>query len=106
MQNPKPQCKGIIQDYQSFLAATSQFLYAIHEKQQIQRWNGNSPVFHALAWLQSLWASRKAVSWSLLKARKRLIGIQNEQQRSFIEQQMALYSSTGCFENSQEVLRR
>lgn len=32
--------------------------------------------------------------------------LQNSQQRSFIEQQMMLYSSTGCFGKSKEVLRR
>jgi hypothetical protein len=31
---------------------------------------------------------------------------QNNQNRSFIEQQIGLYSATGCFGKSQEVLRR
>jgi len=32
--------------------------------------------------------------------------MQNEQKKSFIEQQMALYSSTSCFGSSNEVLKR
>lgn len=32
--------------------------------------------------------------------------MQNKQNRSFIEQQMAFYGATGCFGKSQEVLRR
>lgn len=35
-----------------------------------------------------------------------LMSKQNIQNRSFIEQQMVLYSDTGCFGRSQEVLRR
>lgn len=31
---------------------------------------------------------------------------QNSQDRSFIEQQMAVYGATGCFGKSKEVLRR
>lgn len=32
--------------------------------------------------------------------------MQNNQDRSFIEQQLAFYGPTGCFGKSQEVLRR
>jgi hypothetical protein len=32
--------------------------------------------------------------------------VQNEQGESFIEQQMTLYESTGCFGETKEVLRR
>ena len=32
--------------------------------------------------------------------------MQNNQDRSFIEQQLMFYSATGCFGKSQEVLRR
>ena len=32
--------------------------------------------------------------------------MQNNQDRSFIEQQIMFYSRTGCFGKSQEVLRR
>jgi len=83
-------CSTVIDDYHLFLAATTIFLRAISEKQQTYMWRGGSPVFDQLTWLQALWASRKA----------------NEQQASFIEQQLKLYSSTGCFGKSNEVLRR
>ncbi len=35
-----------------------------------------------------------------------IFDIQNNQERSFIEQQLAFYGRTGCFGKSQEVLTR
>lgn len=111
----------------------------------IWRWNQRSPIFDSMAWLQALWASRKAVRLDFFlpfespscitshsvfysfddiycicyscathmhmidlwgKVVSELMSKQNIQNRSFIEQQMVLYSDTGCFGRSQEVLRR
>ncbi|RFU34643.1 hypothetical protein B7463_g1740, partial [Scytalidium lignicola] len=83
-------CPSTVGEFHSFLSATTIFLHSIQERQMIWRWDHQSPVFDSVAWLQALWASRKA----------------NIQNRSFIEQQMVLYSDTGCFGQSQEVLRR
>jgi len=84
------ECQMVKQEYHSFLASTVKFLHEVQEKQMIWHWDAQSPVFDALVWMQGLWASRQA----------------NNQERSFIEQQMSLYSATGCFGKSQEVLRR
>jgi len=83
-------CPTISKEYHSFIEATVKFLYEIQERQMIWQWSAQSGVFDGVSWLQALWASRKT----------------NTQERSFIEQQLALYSSTGCFGKSKEVLRR
>jgi len=83
-------CSEVVQEYHNFVASTTLFLRALDEKQRAFMWRGGSPVYHALSWLQALWASSKV----------------NEQHRSFIEQQMELYKPTGCFGKSNEVLRR
>jgi hypothetical protein len=57
-----PDCPVIVEHYHEFLASTTKLLQAVDEKQQIYRWDGESTVFNALGWLQSLWASRTAVS--------------------------------------------
>ncbi|KAH8820029.1 hypothetical protein F5884DRAFT_762608 [Xylogone sp. PMI_703] len=89
-ETPQYNCPSTIGEFHSFIAATTKFLHSIQERQMFWRWDHQSPVFDSVAWLQALWASRKA----------------NIQHRSFIEQQMVLYSDTGCFGQSQEVLRR
>lgn len=83
------------------------------------RWNSESPVFDAVAWLQGLWASRSVVCiqvscifikfWLSRPLLIRLTEIQNKQNRSFIEQQMVLYEyhrAEGCFGKDDEVLHR
>jgi len=52
----------VIEDYHEFLASATKLLQAVDEKQQVHRWDSESTVFSALGWLQSLWASRTAVS--------------------------------------------
>ncbi|KAH8646042.1 hypothetical protein BGZ60DRAFT_392156 [Tricladium varicosporioides] len=90
VEDVKSQCSKVEEEYHAFLAATVRFLHAIQERQMKWRWNGESGVFDGVGWMQGLWASRRA----------------NSQDRSFIEQQMALYGGTGCFGKSKEVLRR
>ncbi|KAH8781530.1 hypothetical protein F5882DRAFT_406357 [Hyaloscypha sp. PMI_1271] len=87
---PEKQCQVVKKEYHEFLASTVQFLHEVQERQMLWHWGPSSPVFNAVVWMQGLWASRRA----------------NNQNRSFIEQQMGLYSATGCFGKSQEVLRR
>lgn len=57
----EPDCPAVIESYHAFLAATTRFLQAIDEKQQVFRWDSESTVFNALVWAQALWASRTAV---------------------------------------------
>jgi hypothetical protein len=61
-----PDCPVIVKTYHEFLASTTELLQAIDEKQQVHRWDGESTVFNALGWLQSLWASRTAVGAYLI----------------------------------------
>ncbi|KAH6672911.1 hypothetical protein B0J14DRAFT_482518 [Halenospora varia] len=90
VEDVKAQCPMIEKEYHAFLAATVRFLHVIHERQMKWHWKGDSGVFDGVSWMQGLWASRRT----------------NSQDRSFIEQQMALCSGTGCFGKSKEVLRR
>ncbi|KUJ15454.1 uncharacterized protein LY89DRAFT_735565 [Mollisia scopiformis] len=82
-------CRVIRRGYHGFLEATVKFLHEVQERELRWQWDHESMVFEGVGWLQGLWASRKT----------------NIQDRSFIEQQMMLYSETGCFGKSQEVLR-
>jgi len=74
----------------------------------IWQWSAQSGVYDGVSWLQALWASRKTVSASfdIMVGRDLTQHFQNTQERSFIEQQLALYSSIGCIEKNKEVLRR
>lgn len=84
-------CSSIIKNFHTFLAESTLLLRAIEDEQIQWGWDTESPVFDSLGYLQALWASRKP----------------NLQNRSLIEQQMELYSGTGCFAKSEnEVLRR
>jgi hypothetical protein len=58
----KTQCQTIIQEYHTFLASTVKFLHEVQERQMYWQWKSDSGVFDGVAWLQGLWASRKAVS--------------------------------------------
>jgi hypothetical protein len=58
-------CRAIRRQYHSFLSSTVNLLYEIQERQMKWNWKAGSPVLDGLAWLQSLWASRKAVCLGL-----------------------------------------
>jgi hypothetical protein len=58
----KPDCPEVVKHCHVFLQATTRFLQAIDEKQQEFGWDTESSIYHALGWMQSLWASRSAVS--------------------------------------------
>ncbi|KAG9239695.1 hypothetical protein BJ875DRAFT_508831, partial [Amylocarpus encephaloides] len=95
--SPSPQqpveaqsCNKTIAEYHGFLAATVKFLNVVQERQMIWRWGHESAVKDGVGWLQSLWASSRP----------------NSQHLSFIQQQLALYDTTGCFGTTKEVLRR
>jgi len=83
-------CPKVVSEYHMFLEATVKFLREVQEKQMHWRWGSKSGVFEGMGWLQGLWASRST----------------NSQNRSFIEQQMGMYTATGCFGENQEVLKR
>jgi len=87
---PEKECQTVKKEYHAFLSSTVKFLHEVEERHMVWRWGSSSPVFDGVSWMQGLWASRKT----------------NTQDRSFIEQQMSLYSATGCFGKSQEVLKR
>ncbi|KAI1001978.1 hypothetical protein K3495_g6224 [Podosphaera aphanis] len=81
-------CRSVRADFYAFLSAGVNFLYVVQEEQMWWQWK-HDDIAENLRWLQALWASRKA----------------NATGRSFIEQQMQLYSATGCFVGNQDVLR-
>ncbi|KAA8574789.1 hypothetical protein EYC84_004038 [Monilinia fructicola] len=84
-------CTRVKGDFDGLLRETTLFLYAVQERQMRWRWGRGSEVKGGLEWLQQLWASRRG----------------NSQDRSFIEQQLALYGGTGCFKKlNREVLRK
>ncbi|KAB8304205.1 hypothetical protein EYC80_003623 [Monilinia laxa] len=84
-------CTRVKGDFDGLLRETTLFLYAVQERQMRWRWRRGSEVKGGLEWLQQLWASRRG----------------NSQDRSFIEQQIALYRGTGCFKKlNREVLRK
>lgn len=58
----KPDCPAVVEHCHVFLQATTRFLQAIDEKQQEFGWDTESSIYNALGWMQSLWASRSAVS--------------------------------------------
>jgi hypothetical protein len=57
------ECTVIIKDYHAFLAATVRYLNDIREREMRWQWGSESSVVEGLVWLQSLWASRKAVGF-------------------------------------------
>jgi len=87
---PPAQCKVVKEEYHAFLEATTKFIWEIQQRQLLWRWSAESGVYGGVSWMQGLWASRKS----------------NSQNRSFIEQQMSMYSGTGCFDDSKEILKR
>ncbi|KAH8596929.1 hypothetical protein B0O99DRAFT_618987 [Bisporella sp. PMI_857] len=88
-----PPCSTVLREYHDFLNSTVHFLAAVRDAQLRYQWRGgDTPVFDAVMWLQSLWASRAS----------------NKQSSSFIEQQMQLYKyrqQESCFGDSNEVLK-